>query len=249
MIESALSQLVRALAIAEKDIRIYYLKGPVLIYGILFPVFLFLAFVLGRGMPVDFLISGLLSMTLFFTATAVSPVILPWEGRERTLERLISAPVSIPAILLGDALASFLFGIIVSFVPLAFVSLVGIRIQSPGVLATAILLSAFCFSYLGMLFSTPPTNVPSNVMMITNLVKFPLVFISGIFIPIEQMPFWGRTISLVSPLTYLTDLTRYSIQGTSYYPIQLDFVAIVSFTVIFVALSMIIHIRNMPKRL
>jgi ABC-2 type transport system permease protein len=249
MIESALSQLVRALAIAEKDIRIYYLKGPVLIYGILFPVFLFLAFVLGRGMPVDFLISGLLSMTLFFTATAVSPVILPWEGRERTLERLISAPVSIPAILLGDALASFLFGIIVSFVPLAFVSLVGIRIQSPGVLAAAILLSAFCFSYLGMLFSTPPTNVPSNVMMITNLVKFPLVFISGIFIPIEQMPFWGRTISLVSPLTYLTDLTRYSIQGTSYYPIQLDFVAIVFFTVIFVALSMIIHIRNMPKRL
>jgi len=98
------SQLSRALAIAEKDIRIYYLKGPVLIYGILFPMFLFLAFFLGRGMPVDFLISWLLSMTLFFTATAVSPVILPWEGSMRTLERLISAPVSIPAILLGDAL-------------------------------------------------------------------------------------------------------------------------------------------------
>jgi ABC-2 type transport system permease protein len=243
------SQLSRALAIAEKDIRIYYLKGPVLIYGILFPMFLFLAFFLGRGMPVDFLISWLLSMTLFFTATAVSPVILPWEGSMRTLERLISAPVSIPAILLGDALASFIFGIIISVVPLAFGLVVGVRIFSPVVLVAAILLSAFCASYLGMLFSTPPTNVPSNIMMITNLVKFPLVFISGVFIPIEQMPPWGKTISLFSPLTYMTDLMRYSIQGSSYHPILLDFAAIAVFTVIFMVLAMFIHIRNMPKRL
>jgi ABC-2 type transport system permease protein len=33
------SQLKRSLAVAEKDIRIYYLKGPVLIFGILFPMF------------------------------------------------------------------------------------------------------------------------------------------------------------------------------------------------------------------
>lgn len=242
-------QLGRALAIAEKDIRIYYYKGPVLIYGILFPMFLFLAFILGRGMSVDFLISGLLGMTIFFTATAVSPVILPWEGSMRTLERLISAPISIPAMLLGDALASFVFGIIVSLVPLALGLLAGVRILSPVVFAAALLLSAFCSSYLGMLFSTPPTNVPSNIMMITNLVKFPLVFISGVFIPIDQMPPWGRTISLFSPLTYMTDLMRYSIQGNSYYPILLDFVAIAAFTVIFMALAMSIHIRNMPKRL
>ncbi len=187
-------QLGRALAIAEKDIRIYYYKGPVLIYGILFPMFLFLAFFLGRGMSVDFLISGLLGMTIFFTATAVSPVILPWEGSMRTLERLISAPISIPAMLLGDALASFVFGVIVSLVPLAIGLLAGVRILSPVVFAAALLLSAFCSSYLGMLFSTPPTNVPSNIMMITNLVKFPLVFISGVFIPsIRCLPGAGRS--------------------------------------------------------
>jgi ABC-2 type transport system permease protein len=146
-------------------------------------------------------------------------------------------------------LASFVFGVIISLVPIAFGLVVGVRVFSPVVLAAAILLSAFCASYLGLLFSTPPTNVPSNIMMITNLVKFPLVFISGIFIPIEQMPPWGRTISQFSPLTYMTDLMRYSIQGTSYHPILLDFAAIAIFTVIFMALAMFIHIRNMPKRL
>jgi ABC-2 type transport system permease protein len=243
------SQLRRSLAVAEKDIRIYYLKGPVLIFGILFPMFLFLAFSVGRSIPIEVMISGLLSMTLFFTATAVSPIILPWEGNMGTLERLISAPISIPAILLGDALASFLFGIVISLVPVGFGLLLGVRILSPFVLAAGILLSAFCFSYLGTLFSTPPTNVPSNIMMISNLFKFPLVFISGIFIPLEQMPSWGRLISLFSPLTYLTDLMRYSILGISYYPILLDFAAIILFTVVFMALAMAIHMRNMPKRL
>jgi len=243
------SQLKRSLAVAEKDIRIYYLKGPVLIFGILFPMFLFLAFSVGRSLPIEVMISGLLSMTLFFTATAVSPVILPWEGSMRTLERLISAPVSITAILLGDVLASFLFGMAISIVPIAFGLLLGLRIHSPLVMATAIILSAFCFSYLGMLFSTPPTNVHSNIMMISNLFKFPLVFISGIFIPLEQMPSWGRLIALFSPLTYLTDLIRYSIQGISSYPVLLDFAAIILFMLIFMALAIVIHTRNMPKRL
>ena len=58
------SQLRRSLAVTEKDIRIYYLKGPVLIFGILFPMFLFLAFSVGRSIPLDIMISGLLSMTL-----------------------------------------------------------------------------------------------------------------------------------------------------------------------------------------
>ena len=243
------SQLRRSLAVTEKDIRIYYLKGPVLIFGILFPMFLFLAFSVGRSIPIEVMIAGLLSMTLFFTATAVSPIIHPWEGNMGTLERLISAPVSIPAILLGDALASFIFGIVISLVPIGFGLLLGVRILSPFVLAAAILFSAFCFSYLGTLFSTPPTNVPSNIMMISNLFKFPLVFISGIFIPLEQMPLWGRLISLFSPLAYLTDLMRYSILGISYYPILLDFAAIVLFTVVFMTLAMVIHMRNMPKRL
>jgi ABC-2 type transport system permease protein len=46
-----MKSLRKCWAIAKKDIRIYYLKGPVLIFGILFPTFLFLAFVIGRNVP------------------------------------------------------------------------------------------------------------------------------------------------------------------------------------------------------
>ncbi|MDO8874130.1 MAG: hypothetical protein Q7V05_15590 [Methanoregula sp.] len=74
-------QVRRAWAIAKKDISIYYFKGPVLIFGVFMPLFMFLAFMMGgRQLPLSFLISGLVGMTLFFTATAVSPAIFPWEG-------------------------------------------------------------------------------------------------------------------------------------------------------------------------
>ena len=39
---------MKALVIAKKDILIYYSKGPVIIFGILLPIFLFLAFWIGR---------------------------------------------------------------------------------------------------------------------------------------------------------------------------------------------------------
>ena len=94
-------QFRRAFAICKKDMQIYYFKGPVVIFGLLFPLFLFLAFSIGRELPLDFLIPGMLGMAVFFTSTSVVPVIAPWETRMRTLERLISAPITVTTIILG----------------------------------------------------------------------------------------------------------------------------------------------------
>ena len=49
-------QLRRAWAIAKKDIRLYYAKNSVFIFGILMPIFLFLAFFAGTTeLPLSFL--------------------------------------------------------------------------------------------------------------------------------------------------------------------------------------------------
>ena len=202
-------QMRRAWAIAKKDIRIYYIKGPVLIFGVFMPLFLFLAFLMGsRQLPLSFLVSGLVGMTLFFTATAVSPAIFPWEGQAKTLERLASCPVTVEAIVFGDMIASTLFGIGITIITVIIGLALGLSLLHGIMMLTAILLAAVCFSAIGMLLAVPPTNVPSNIMMLSSLIKFPLVFISGIFIPLEQMPPWGLALAIVSPLTYFTDLVR-----------------------------------------
>ena len=244
------SQIKRSFAIVRKNVRIYYSKGPVVIFGLLIPFFLFLSFYIGRNLPIEALVPGLLGMTAFFTATSVGPAIVPWEARAKTLERLISSPVSLWAIFLGDVLSSFFFGVLVSIFPIIAGVLLGIELASLPVLALGTLLATFCFASLSILLSSyPPTDTPASVMMISSMIKFPIVFVSGIFIPIEELPAWGKMLSSISPLTYFTDLARHSMQGRSYHLVELDLAALVVFTVVFLVLAIKIHERTMPKRL
>jgi ABC-2 type transport system permease protein len=245
-----LDQFRRSLFIVEKNIRIYYSKGPVIIFGLLMPFFLFLSFYIGRDMPIVALIPGLLGMTAFFTATSTGPAIVPWEARAKTLERLISSPVSLRTILLGDVISSFLFGILVTAFPVIVSLLLGVEIVYPLILVFGVVLSTFCFASFSILLSAyPPTDNLSTIMMLSSMIKFPLVFISGIFIPIEELPVWGKIISSISPLTYFTDLAKYSIQGNSYYPIEVNIVVLIAFTIAFLFVSIKIHEHTIQKRL
>jgi ABC-2 type transport system permease protein len=244
------NQLKRSIFIVEKNIRIYYFKGPVIIFGLLMPFFLFLSFYIGRDTPIEALIPGLLGMTAFFTATSVGPAVVPWEARAKTLERLISSPVSLPTIFMGDVLSSFVFGVLVSAFPVAATMLIGVGIVNPILLCLGIVLSTFCFASFSILLSAyPPTDNPATIMMLSSMIKFPMVFISGVFIPIEELPVWGRAIASISPLTYFTDLAKYSIQGTSYYPIAVDILALIAFTVAFLVVAIKIHEHTILKRL
>ena len=62
-----LDQIIRSWAIVKKDMKIYYSKGPVVLMGVMFPAFLFIAFAFGRNMPIASLMPGLISMSVFFT--------------------------------------------------------------------------------------------------------------------------------------------------------------------------------------
>ena len=243
-------QVRRSFVIAKKDIRIYYVKGPVVIFGLLIPFFLFLAFTVGnRFASLPFLVSGLLAMTLFFTATAVSPVIFPWEAQARTLERLAAAPITVPALVFGDILASFVFGVGITLVPVGIALALGVAVGHPAVLLAGILLGAVCFSALGTLLSVPPANAPQNIMMLSSLIKFPLIFISGIFIPVESLPVWGRLVAVLSPLTYFTDIVRYSLGEANTFPIAVDIAVLAGFALLFMAAAMMLHARTLPGRL
>jgi ABC-2 type transport system permease protein len=86
-------------------------------------------------------------------------------------------------------------------------------------------------------------------MMLSSLIKFPLVFISGIFIPLEQMPAWGLVLAVCSPLTYFTDLVRYSFTEAHYFPVLIDIAALGMFTLVFTFGTMYLHKRTMPQRM
>ena len=251
MPETALmwQQMRRCLAVARKDIRIYYSKGPVIVFGVLFPIFLFLSFTIGRNMTLGFMMPGFLGMILFFTATSISPIVVPWEAQARTLERLMSCPVRLETIIAGDVFASFVFGMAISLIPIIIGLALGIAVSSPVLFALAVILAALCFASLGNVFSIPPTNVPATVNMIAAAIRFPVIFISGVFIPLNELPAWGQAIAYISPLTYFTDIARSCIQGQGHLPLALDFAALTAFTALFLVVAMKLHQRTMPRRI
>ena len=245
-----LEQLQRSFAVAKKDVWIYYAKGPVMVFGLIFPLFLLIAFTIGRNMTVKELFPGLMGMAIFFTSTAVGPAILPWEARSKTLERLVSSPVEVWALLLGDVFASFVFGLLISIMPLAVAVLMGVEVVHLLVFCLGMILATICFASLSILLSVyPPTDVPATVMMLSSLVRFPLVFISGVFVPVEEMPAWGQTIASASPLTYFIDLARFSTTGISYYSLPTDLAVMAVFTLLFLVVSIKLHERFLPQRL
>ena len=243
-----LDQIIRSWAIVKKDMRIYYAKGQVILMGVLWPGFMFLSFAVGRQMSVDSLMPGLIGTTVFFTCSAMSPIIFPVESTSRTLERLASCPVSVWTILLGDMLASALTGLVVTIIPVAVALSLGVSFTQPLVLLAGIILTSLCFSSMALIFSVPVTSSPAPIQMLSTLIKFPLMFISGIFVPLSQLPAVAKGISLISPLTYFTDLTRYAMGGTSYHSALINLSVIIIFTVVFWIVAVTLHNRTLPRR-
>ncbi|KPK51017.1 MAG: hypothetical protein AMK72_00655 [Planctomycetes bacterium SM23_25] len=52
--------------------------------GVLFPIFFFLAFNMGRTIPAENVIPGMVAMALWFTASAVGPLVTSCERRAKT---------------------------------------------------------------------------------------------------------------------------------------------------------------------
>ena len=225
--------------IAKKDMRVYYIKPAVLIFGIMFPLFLFLSFAVGKNAPASTLVPGLISITLLFSASSIGPIAIPTERRVKTFERLLSAPISFYSILIGKTLGGFLFGLAIGVIPLAVgLALFETQIISILALIAGLALASFCFATMGIMFGSFPTENPADVMMLLNFVRLPLIFISGIYISVESLPGWGQVAAAFSPLTYANDLVRYALEGKTIYGPLLDSIVLIFFIGVFLLIGM-----------
>jgi len=177
--------------IIAKDMKTYYLKPPAVSWGMVFPVTWTLAFYLRN--PVDFkgLIPGLIAMTALFSTTAAEAVVINFELRLGTLERLLLAPINMAAILLGKILGGAIFGFIMSTIVTVTCALF-LHILLPSLLA---------FSTMGSLLCLLVREV-FEAQTLLNLPRFVMVFASGVVYPIEFMPRSLQIFAHFLPLTY-----------------------------------------------
>lgn len=243
-----IDELKRSWAITVNDMRVYYLRPPSLMFGILFPLALFFTFSVGRRMPLERLIPVLSAQTVFWASSSIGPASIPLERRMRTFERFLSAPISLSSVLWGKAMGGMFFGIVVTLLAAGIgIVLSGQVLLNPLALVLGVLLSALVFSALGILFASIPTESPGEIMMPFNLVRIPLMFISGMFIPIDELPQLAVYAALFSPLTHTLDMVRLAMGDSSFFGWQINILMLMGWSIIFLLIGRYFHIVQMRR--
>lgn len=201
----------RAYYIARKDLKAYYLKPPLISWGLMLPLVFILAFYLRHPEGISEVGPGLVGMTILFSTTSMAAIVISFEKRIDALERLLIAPLNLRTIILGKALGAAFFGLAMGAIALLFMVLIfGLTVSYPVALLISIVISCFAFSFLGILISVGVKEV-FEAMTLSNFFRFPMIFLCGVFFPLTSMPVSLQTIGYILPLTYCVDAFRNSL--------------------------------------
>ncbi len=206
MAKTMIQDARKILYIAVKDMKIYFLKGPNLTFGLILPVVLYLAFAIGRTIDPAFAVPGVVAVASFFGAGAIQAISLPLERRTGTFNSLVTAPISLFTVILGKALAGFFFGIILSsiytIIMIPFAPLPNLPLFILGSIV-----SSFMFSTFGLLLASPFKDIP-QAMPPATVVRIAMVFLGAVFTPITMLPAVLQTAAYAIPLTYSVSALR-----------------------------------------
>ncbi len=199
--------------IALKDLRAYYFKPPNISWGILFPFAFVLAFAIRNPGETRELVPGLLGLTILFGTSSMEAIVFAFERRIGSLERLLLAPIRLPSLLAGKLLGGMTFGLAVTAVVLAItLAAFGITGVNWPLLLLALLLSAAAFSALGAFVSVSVREV-FEAQTLANFVRFPMMFLGGVFVPVATMPPGLQVVARLFPLTYSVEALRSALDG------------------------------------
>ena len=213
-----MNQLARALAIGRKDVESYYGKPPLITWALLFPAVLMLSVYLKDPGGYLAVAPGIIAMTLLFGCTSMAAIVVTFEKRAGTLRRLLLTPVSHQTIILGKAGSAAAYGLATSLVlTLGLVALLGMPLAGPWAFAAGLVLGAAAFALLGILAAVMVREV-FEAMTLMNFFRFPALFVSGVFMPLDAFPAWLLPVAMLSPLTYAGELLRLGVSGACYFP-------------------------------
>jgi ABC-2 type transport system permease protein len=217
--------LIACAAILNRDLRAVLRSRSQLYSSLLFPLMLLAILGIGVSEGLDpasdhirdgdytsFLVPGLVVVTALFSSTFSSASY--YQDRDSGLLRvMLTTPHSPWVILLGKSLAGVAIGSGQALALLAIAAAIpGIDLEwqhgiLPGValaVAGVLLLAVFLNGFAQFVASRIPTMQGFHLVM--NLLLFPLLFFSGAFFPLQELPGWLKVLAAANPLSYAVDL-------------------------------------------
>jgi len=187
----------------------------------------------------QFMAPGIIAMVVVMAVMIGLAASISREKELGTLDGILVAPIPRLCIILGKALSQTTRGLLQgSIVLLLSIFLFGVKIYGSIPLVVLLLfLGVFSFIGLGILISALAAE-QETAMMIMMTLTFPMIFLSGVFFPIEQMPGFMQIISRILPLTYAIEaLRKVIILGAGISSLGKELIILITFGTITLAIA------------
>ncbi len=188
---------------------------------------------------IDFLVPGILALVIVFSCMLGMGESIAGERERGELARLFMTPTSISTIVGGKILSKLVqeTGRAIILIAVA-IALFGILIAGSLILTLLLLmLVALCFVGMGMMLSAR-VSTQADYNQITQPITLPMMFLSGVFFPVETMPWIFQKLAYIIPLTYANDALRaVMLKGAGIGTIWPDVLVLLGFTILFFALG------------
>jgi ABC-2 type transport system permease protein len=203
----------------------------------------------GHSSYFDFIAPGIMAMTVMMSVMTGLPAAISQEKEVGTLDGMMVAPINRLSIILGKTLAQTARGLIQGVIILVLaVGLFGVTVQGSILLVFGLLLlGVFSFVGLGVVITSFAKD-QETAMMIMMTLMFPMMFLSGVFFPIQQMPWYMQDISKIFPLTYASAaLRKVMVLGAGIPAITTELTILIIFGVVMTAIAVPVFRRAMTR--
>jgi ABC-2 type transport system permease protein len=199
----------------------------------------------GRGPEsIPALLPGVVAMSVLFGTTSMLAVTVTFEKKHRSFERLLLAPIPLELLMLAKTGGAILFGSANAFVPIILALFLTDLSQVRWIVVVpAVILMAIVSTFLGLFIAVSVSEV-FEAQTFSNFFRFPMVFLCGLFFPIDSLPVFLRPVSYLLPLTYGADMLHGAMCGQNRLPLGVDVLLITFFGIVLFSIS----VRNIHKQ-
>jgi ABC-2 type transport system permease protein len=197
----------------------------------------------------QFVAPGIIAMVVMMALMTGLPHAISYEKDIGTLDGMLAAPINRLSIILGKVMAQTVRGMIQGIIILVLaVVLFGVTIEGNILLVFfLILLTVFSFVGLGILITSFTENEETATMVMMTLM-FPMMFLSGVFFPLQQMPWYMQGIAKFLPLTYATTaLRKVVVLGADVPAVWSEVLILVAFGIVLLAIAVPMFQRAMSR--
>jgi ABC-2 type transport system permease protein len=187
----------------------------------------------------DFLVPAILAMTIMFSCMFGMGQSIAGERERGELARLFMTPTSVSTVVGGKIISKLVIesgrALLLLFIAIL---LFGIKINGSMLLTIMLLiLTALCFVGFGIMISAR-VGTQEDYMQMVMPFAMPMMFVSGVFYPIETMPWIFQKIAYIVPLTYANNALRaVMLKGAGVGDIMVNLLVLGGFTLLFFAMG------------